>query len=97
MHGLSFFCIFTNIFEPTWATIIAIFNFHEKKNHRKVLKVMIAVQPRKKRKIKRFSTRKKLESMFTLAFYDGCDKDLFGFNISFQSFAYFFTLFSIRR
>ena len=35
--------------------------------------------------------------MFTLAFYDGCDKDLLGFNISFQSFAYFFTLFSIRR
>ena len=35
--------------------------------------------------------------MFTLAFYDGCDKDLFGFNISFQSSAYFFTLFSIRR
>ena len=50
MHGLSFFCIFTNILEPTWATIIAIFNFHEKKNHRKVLKVMIAVQPRKKGK-----------------------------------------------
>ena len=60
MHGLSFFCIFTNILEPTWATIIAIFNFHEKRNNRKVLKVMIAVQPRKKRKIKRFSTRKKI-------------------------------------
>ena len=28
--------------------------------------------------------------MFTLAFYDGCDKDLCGFNITFQSFAYFF-------
>ena len=35
MHGLSFFCIFTNIFEPTWATIIAIFNFHEKKKSQK--------------------------------------------------------------
>ena len=58
MGSLSFEFLLT--FEPTWATIIAIFNFHEKKNHRKVLKVMIAVQPRKKRKIKRFSTRKKI-------------------------------------
>ena len=69
MHGLSFFCIFTNILEPTWATIIAIFNFHEKKNHRKVLKVMIAVQPRKKRKIKRFSTRKKIRKYVYPGFF----------------------------
>ena len=98
MLELSFFCIFTNILELSWTSnIIAIFNFHEKKVTER-FKVIIAVQIRNKRKIKRFITkREKKETSFTLAFYDCCDEDFFGFYISFQSFAYSFALFSVRR